>query len=285
MQTTTSESTRSMPLVTSRLATPPPFPVLDLHDAEMLVGWIDGRAIGFRGYGDEAEAMYAAWVAYRTMARRFARDGRRRPVPIGVEPLSLDRRGDVEHILASGRPIAMLVRPGAGSRSGPETYGFELQIPLPVNELTMRSTAYLLYRTLRRAGIRWAMWAPDRSEHRAPTEAAAPSAARANDDAAAPTSPMTPLGGNGDAAIPTHHRDSSASIVGTAFIILAMLAVVVLPAITVSTIVHVLGAAAAVIAVVALASLVRLVVTDVRESSRAKRGERDLGPSPSGAHG
>ncbi|HEU4631842.1 MAG TPA: hypothetical protein VFS08_18980, partial [Gemmatimonadaceae bacterium] len=177
MRTTTSESSRSTPLVTSRMATPPPSPTLDLHDADTVVGWIDGPAIGFRGFGHETEAVHAAWIAYRTMARRVARESGGRPLPIDTEPLALARDGDVERILASGRPIATLVRPEAGSRSGPASFGFELQVPAPADELTVRATAHLVYRTLRRSGIRWALWAPPPRASRV----AAPAAARAED--------------------------------------------------------------------------------------------------------
>lgn len=135
-------------------------PHLDLLDGDVRVGWIDGRAIGFRGFGSDVEAAHAAWVAYRTMARRFARELGQRPPPIDIEPISIRRSGAVEHIVASGRSFGRLIRPGTGSRSGADSFGFELQVPVPAAELTMRSTAYLLYRTMRRAGIRWALWRP-----------------------------------------------------------------------------------------------------------------------------
>lgn len=158
MSMTSSMSTRSIPPVPSRMAVPPPR--FDLLDGDAPVGWVDGRAVGFRGFGNEVETVHAAWVAYRTMTRRFARDLGRRPPPIDTEPMSLRRNGEVEHILASDRPIARLVRPGADSRSGQESFGFEMQVPVPASELTMRATADLVYRAMRRSGTRWMMWAP-----------------------------------------------------------------------------------------------------------------------------
>jgi hypothetical protein len=147
-------------LVPDRLDLPPPLD-LDLVDAGRTTGWIADNAVGFRGFGDETEAAHAAWVAHRTMARRLARTSGLRPVPVDIEPLAIQRVDGREMILASGRPIAALVRPGQDSRSGVDSFGFELLIPTPVTELEARAMAYLTYRTLRKSGIRWALWRPD----------------------------------------------------------------------------------------------------------------------------
>ena len=147
-------------LAPDRLALPPPLD-LDLVDAGRTTGWIADNAVGFRGFGDETEAAHAAWVAHRTVARRLARTHGMRPVPVDIEPLAIQRVEGKEMILASGRPIADLVRPGPDSRSGVDSFGFELLIPTPLTELEARAMAYLAYRTLRKSGIRWAIWRPD----------------------------------------------------------------------------------------------------------------------------
>jgi hypothetical protein len=143
-----------------RIGLPPPRE-LDLIDRDRIVGWVNGNVVGFRGFGSNVEAAHAAWVAYRTLARRLARRDGRRPVPIDTEPLALQWRGDEEVILATGRAIGTLLRPGAESRSGPDSFGFEIEIPAPADELTVRAKAYLMYWTLRKSGIRWAMWTRD----------------------------------------------------------------------------------------------------------------------------
>jgi len=147
-------------LAPDRLALPPPLD-LDLVDAGRTIGWIDDNAVGFRGFGDETEATHAAWVAHRTIARKLARTHGTRPVPVDIEPLAIQRIEGKEMILASGRPIAALVRPGPDSRSGIDSFGFELLIPIPITELEARAMAYLIYRTLRKSGIRWALWRSD----------------------------------------------------------------------------------------------------------------------------
>jgi hypothetical protein len=225
-------SARSIPTLPSHLPVPPPR--FDLHDGDALVGWIDGRAIGFHGFGNEVEAAHAAWIAYRTMTRRFARDLGQRPPPIDGEPVRLQRKGGVEHVLAGYRPIAQLVRPGSDGASGRESFGFELQVPVPASELTMRSTAYLVYHALRRSGTRWAMWVPARV---APTPAERePARADATGDERARA------GGVAE----RHDRPRSTAIPGLALAILAVLAVLVLPAVSLRLAVVLLAGAVAI---------------------------------------
>jgi hypothetical protein len=149
-------------LAPHRMDLPPPSQ-LDLLDMGRVVGWIDGSRVGFLGFADEREVASAAWLAYRTMSRRLARRLRIRPIPVDTEPLALAKHGNREVILASGRPIATLLRPGRDSRSGPHAFGFTVNLPPPADELTVRSMAYSIYRTLRKSGLPWALWARDTS--------------------------------------------------------------------------------------------------------------------------
>jgi len=156
---------------------PPP---LDLHlvdaHADRPVGWVTGDLIGFRGFADATEATHAAWVAYRVLSRRLARTHGLRPAPIDVATLAIRREGDDEVILADGRPIAALVRPASEGRGGSDSFGFTIGVPSPADELRVRAMAHLMYRALRKSGLRWAMWtsAPaPRTRHRA--AAASPS--------------------------------------------------------------------------------------------------------------
>jgi hypothetical protein len=137
-----------------RLAVPPPS-VLHLNDADRTVGWINGDRVGFRGFATDEEAAHAAWVAHRTLTRRLARSHSLRPVPIGTEPLALQRHGDEWLIVASSGPIATLVESDGQGSSDHDSYGFELAIPQPADEVLVRAMAHLIYRTLRKSGLRW----------------------------------------------------------------------------------------------------------------------------------
>jgi hypothetical protein len=149
-------------------------------DGDRAVGWTTDNAIGFRGFADETEAVHAAWVAHRALARRLARTHGTRPVPVDTEPLAVQRRGDQEAILASGRPIAVLVRPGATSPTGTDSFGFEVLMPSAMTELQVRGLAHLIYRTLLRSGLRWALWRPAAARVRVAPDAQ-PRAHSAND--------------------------------------------------------------------------------------------------------
>lgn len=137
---------------------------LDLSDDGRAVGWIRGRSIGFRGFANETDAGTGAWVAYGTVARRLSRGTGGGPTPGAVEPLTFRQLDEREIILATGREIGTLIRPGAGSRSGRDAFGFEIEIPAPADELRMRSMAHLIYRTLRRSGVRWSAPVPDMTQ-------------------------------------------------------------------------------------------------------------------------
>jgi hypothetical protein len=265
-------------LSTNRMSLPPP-PESQLSDAGSVVGWVSEAAIGFRGFDDEAEAMAAAWMSHRTLARRRARRDGTRPIPIDVEPLALARDGQREAILAGGRPIATLVRPADSSRSGPDSFGFEIEIPAPRDPARMRAKAFLLYRTLRRSGIRWAMWrSADRGEAPPPARNAsrASHAPRAARDGVVETpvrvgprapEPSAPDGSAGASMV---RRRVAGAIAALGVIAVAVL----LPLLTANLVVSALGASAALVALVALAAVVRLVVTDVWSDVREAFGRR-----------
>ena len=145
----------------------PPPTARPLIDMDRGVGWVTGNTVGFLGFANEAEAADAAWVAYRTLTQRLARRRGTRPIPIGTEPLTIRRRGNRQEIVASGRVIGTLARAEAEHPDTPTSFGFEIQIPQPADEqdeLSERSVngkADLMYRTLRKSGIRWAMWGRD----------------------------------------------------------------------------------------------------------------------------
>jgi hypothetical protein len=158
------QRTTTTPLSPNRRGLPPPLE-LDLSDMGRAVGWVRGDTIGFRGFGSAVEAANAACVGHRGLARRLARRDGGPKIPVGTERLSLARRGDAEVVLASGRPIATLLRPRVEQRvdgpGGDDSFGFELRVPAPTYEVRMRAMGYVVYRALRKSGIRWAMWAHD----------------------------------------------------------------------------------------------------------------------------
>ena len=153
-------------VIPNRLPEPPPARAegfyLDLMDGERVIGWIAPDAIGFRGFANDVEAAHAAWVAYRALSRHIARRDGGTMLPIEAPPLEiLDRPGE-RLVIVDKRPIARLVDPSRDVETGEPSHAFELRLETPRDELTVRSKAHLVYRALRRAGVRWAMWRPAR---------------------------------------------------------------------------------------------------------------------------
>lgn len=166
-------------MIPNQLPEPPPVPrndfQVDLLDGDRVVGWITPATIGFTGFATETEAAHAAWVAYRALARRLARRDGRRPVPIDREPLRLVSDTDGRAIYGSRDRIARLIEPTA--QDAAHAVGFELHLDGPLDEVSVRAKALLIYRTLRRSGMRWSMWAPASAptrEARATVPATAP---------------------------------------------------------------------------------------------------------------
>jgi hypothetical protein len=136
--------------------------LLELHDADRLVGWIDGDVVRFRGFGSERSASHAAAVAHEAMRRRLAR-GSRVPASETETELGTTRRAtDRANATANGRPVASVLRSLVDRLvdGGTGDFAFEVRVPPPIDELRMRGMAYVMYRALRNSGIAWPLLQP-----------------------------------------------------------------------------------------------------------------------------
>lgn len=147
----------------AQTALPPPMRQL-LH-RERPIGWLEGSTLGFFGFADARDAANAAWVAYRTVSRKVAPLLGTRPTPIDIEPLTIERRNGRDAIAASGRPVAWLVRPGRNSLSGPDWFGFAIEIPPAVSERALPAIMRAASHAVLKSGLPWSM-VRSRSRHR-----------------------------------------------------------------------------------------------------------------------
>jgi hypothetical protein len=122
----------------SHLAPPSPSLALDLTEMDRRIGWVRDDAVEFRGFGSRDEAAHAAWAGARAVLRR------------------MERRG------TDGEPVATVLRPRPASTGVANSFGFEIRLPAPTDELTMRAAAHVVYRTLRESGLPWARQALER---------------------------------------------------------------------------------------------------------------------------
>lgn len=134
-----------------------PAGAFDLVNATRRVGWLDHDRIVFIGFATVSEVAGAAWVARSALARRVAKSAGEPPPYFDPTALTLMQDGSNEWISAGEERIARLVRApvGDGNAGADRWFGFEISAPQPADQLTIRSTAHIIYRGLRRSGVRW----------------------------------------------------------------------------------------------------------------------------------
>ena len=146
-----------MSTLTTTMHTALPPPTRHFLHRERPVGWLRGHTLGFFGFADTREAANAAWVAYRTVSRKVAPLLGIRPAPIDIEPLGIEWRNGREVIVASGRPVAQLVRPEPDSPSGANWFGFSIELSPVVSERVIPEVMRAAGHALLKSGIDWSM--------------------------------------------------------------------------------------------------------------------------------
>ena len=135
---------------------PPP---LELRDADLVIGKIDGDVVRFRGFHSQRGAAQAAAVAHQAMLRRLARGSR--GMPSATESGSaVHRTNDNPKAPANGRPVASVLRNVVDGAADTGDFAFEIRVPPPIDELRMRGLAYVMYRALRSSGVAWPLLRP-----------------------------------------------------------------------------------------------------------------------------
>ena len=136
---------------------PPP---LELRDADLLVGWIDGDFVQFRGFASETGAAQAAAVAHQAMVRRLARGTGGAPAANESNLAVVRRTNDHANAPANSGRVASVLRSVVDGIRGADSgdFAFEIRVPPPVDELRMRGMAYVMYRALRSSGVAWPLW-------------------------------------------------------------------------------------------------------------------------------
>jgi hypothetical protein len=103
------------------------------NDDDVQIGWINGRAIGFRGFATEADAKEGAIAAWRALDLVLRRQYPGWPsyAPV-LDELTLVHDGAYEWFADGTSPIARLVRPQR--RAYDLTFGIELVLPSYASE-------------------------------------------------------------------------------------------------------------------------------------------------------
>ena len=108
-----------------------------------VVGWIRGRTVAFRGFGDIASALDAASPASAALEKVLRRQYPGWPhYEVARDTLRVVHDGAYEWVSDGTAPIARLIRPGDGP---PDDFGLEFALPSYASEGVAIAAAHGLY--------------------------------------------------------------------------------------------------------------------------------------------
>lgn len=122
-----------------------------LHGNQLPIGWVEGRAVGFRGFATKDDALQAAHVGHRALAAWLARERHAPAVQEGSGALRTRRDGRLHWITIGGSPIGRLVDPDTHAPVSASTFGFELLLPPSVNPVGGLSAAQVIWHAMKRS--------------------------------------------------------------------------------------------------------------------------------------
>jgi hypothetical protein len=108
------------------------------------VGWVEGRTVGFQGFESAAEARHAASAAYDALRAWVARQRRTELMPGSRRALRAQRDGVATWLTLGGIPIGRIVEPHERDPLGARGYGFELDLPPPLQPVIGISAAQVI---------------------------------------------------------------------------------------------------------------------------------------------
>ncbi len=115
------------------------------------IGWVEGRAIGFRGFESAKDARQAASAAYGVLRDWLARQRRMDLLPGSRKTVLDTRREDGMTWLTLGDvAIGRIVEPHERDPLGDGGYGFELDVPPVIQPVNAISAAQVIDATLSR---------------------------------------------------------------------------------------------------------------------------------------
>jgi hypothetical protein len=121
-----------------------------LHGNQLPIGWVEGRAVGFRGFSTKDHAMQAARVGHSALQGWLERERHAGPLAGVGGALRTRRDGRLHWITVGGSAIGRLVEPTTHAPVGANTFGFELLLPPSVNPVGGISAAQVIWHALKR---------------------------------------------------------------------------------------------------------------------------------------
>ena len=121
-----------------------------LHRNQLPIGWVEGRAVGFRGFPTRDNAMEAARVGHQALQGWLARERHAEAASGAGGALRTRRDGRLHWITVGGNAIGRLVEPTTHAPVGANSFGFELLLPPSVNPVGGISAAQVIYHALKK---------------------------------------------------------------------------------------------------------------------------------------
>jgi len=115
------------------------------------IGWVEGRAIGFRGFESAKDARQAASAAYGALRDWLTRQRRLDLVPRARKTALSTRREDgMTWLTLGGVAIGRIVEPHERDPLGDGGHGFELDVPSVLRPVNAISAAQVIDAALAR---------------------------------------------------------------------------------------------------------------------------------------
>ncbi len=125
-----------------------------LYRGDEHVGWIEDRAIGFRGFESADEAGRAAGAAYDALRTWLARQHRTEPMPGRRRALRARRDGRLTRLTLGSVPVGRIIEPTGDAPVQDAHYGFELLLPPGLGPVAAIGAAQVIDTALaRRAAV------------------------------------------------------------------------------------------------------------------------------------
>lgn len=123
-----------------------------LHGNEVPIGWVEGRAVGFRGFPTRVDALGAARLGHQALHGWLTRERHSTQASSSGGALRTRRDGRLHWITVGGSAIGRLVEPTTHAPVAANTFGFELLLPPSVNPVGGINAAQVIYHALGHSG-------------------------------------------------------------------------------------------------------------------------------------
>jgi hypothetical protein len=120
-----------------------------LHRQDRQVGWVEGKAVGFRGFSSGDAALSAANAAYEAFRGWLEKERHIEQASGRKRALRIKREGSQTVLALDGASIGRIIPFGNNEVTGEADFGFELHLPPQVGAVAGISAAQVIHNAIR----------------------------------------------------------------------------------------------------------------------------------------